>query len=171
MKTGFTGETIQRRVLIFPALTPAVAGREIHFLFSPRQVAEIIGEISVQRVPFSPEPVEGIVSWRDQVAPAASLEKCLGLPAEGPPRTQRWILVRAPGGDPAHPMELRCMFRAPRDIHFLALPIPCAPTALETYIPNSRLARAAYEWENKLLVVVHTGRILMGEFQQTDNPG
>ncbi len=170
MQTGPSRETTQRRVLIFPASTPAVAGRKIHFLFSLSQVVDIMREIPFLPVPLSPEAVDGIVQWRDHVAPVASLEKCLGLPAADSPRAQRLILVRAPGEAPDHPAELRCGFRAPRDLRMLPLPIPCTPTTPGNYIPESRLVKAAYEWENKVLVAPDLAPILKGEFRESLQP-
>jgi chemotaxis signal transduction protein len=150
------------RVLIFPAQVPKVADREVHFLFSLRQMEDILLDAAVRPVPFSPAYVEGIARWRDLVLPVVSLEKCLGLSSSDSGGHQRLMVVRAPQKAAAQPGADRIMLRVVPPIRMLTLPIDCSPVA-GRWVSEPNLTRAVYEWQNGYLVVANLKHILQGK--------
>jgi len=150
------------RVLIFPAQVPKVADREVHFLFSLRQMEDILMDASVRPVPFSPDYIEGIARWRDLVLPVVSLEKCLGLSSLDFRSHQRLMVVRAPQKEAAQPGADRIMLRVVPPIRMLTLPIDCSPVS-DGWVSGLNLTRAVYEWQNGFLVVAHLEHILQGK--------
>ena len=149
------------RVLIFPAQVPKVEDREVHFLFSLRQMEDILMDAAVRPVPFSPAYVEGIAKWRNRVLPVISLEKCLGMESFDTRRHQRLMVVRAPQNKAAQAGADRIMLRVVPPIRMLTLPIDCSPVS-GAWISKPNLTRGVYEWQNRFLVVAHLEHILQG---------
>jgi len=152
----------QGRVLIFPAQVPKVADREVHFLFSLRQMEDILMDAAVRPVPFSPAYVEGIARWRNFALPVVSLEKCLGLSSLEVRSHQRLMVVRAPQKTAVLPGANRIMLRVVPPIQMLTLPIDCSPVS-DGWICEPNLTRAVYKWQNGFLVVAHLEHILQGD--------
>jgi chemotaxis signal transduction protein len=150
------------RVLIFPAQVPRVSDREVSFLFSLRQMEDILMDAAVRPVPFSPPYVEGIAQWRNRVLPVVSLEKCLGMASLAARQHQRLMVVRAPNNDSAQAGANRIMLRVVPPIRMLTLPIDCSP-ASDAWISQPNLTRGVYEWQNGFLVVAHLEHIIQGK--------
>jgi chemotaxis signal transduction protein len=151
------------RVLIFPAQVPKVSGREVNFLFSLRQMEDILMDAAVRPVPFSPPYVEGIAQWRKRALPVVSLEKCLGMESLDASKHQRLMVVRGPNNDPAAAGANRIMLRVKPPIRMLTLPIDCSPVAGDWRISEPNLTRGVYEWQNGFLVIAHLEHILQGK--------
>ena len=156
----------QQRVLIFPALTPEVSGKRVHFLFSLSQVADIVRDVPVRPVPFSPPFVEGIARWRDAILPVMSLEVRLGLETKGPREVRRRMVVRAAAEEAALGTALLCMLDVDPSMRMLSLPIECRAAKANGWIPQKDLVRGVYEWEEGFLVVAHMGKVLSGKSAQ-----
>lgn len=146
------------RVIIFPAMTlEEVSDRQVYFLFSVSQVEDIIKEVSVYPVPFSPLYIEGITEWREHIMPVMSMEECLGMETMsiGGLRllSTRLIIVRI------HSFSQdkgRVMLRVAPTIRMISLPIPCTPISLSSvaWIPKKELIKAVYEWEEGYFLIV-----------------
>lgn len=151
-----------RRVLIFPSsVTFGSSGGRVFFLFSLTQIEDILKEITVVDVPFSPSYVEGIARWRNQVVPVLSLEGSLGLSSNGTSGSgERLVMVRSSVSFEGR--RRRSLLRVMSAIRILTLPIACAPLSSVGWIPNSYLVRGVYKWEEGYLVVVHLENILSG---------
>jgi len=152
----------EQRVLIFQAQTPKVADRHVYFLFSLRQMEDILMEAVIQPIPFSPPYLEGVAAWQDHVVPIISLEQCLGLDTISPRQIRRLMVVRAAKEGAAQTPAHRSMLRAVPPIQMVTLPIECIPVPAE-WIPEKRLVRGVYKWQKGYMVVVHMGKILDGE--------
>ena len=150
---------LDQRVLIFPAQTPQVSDKQIYFLFSLRQMEDIIMESAVLPVPLAPPYIEGITEWREHVVPVVSLEMCLGLKTQNFPNAQRLMVVKAAQRDAAQTGDHRIMVRVVPPIRMVSLPIECTPVSGE-WIPARYLAKGVYQWENGFLVVAHMENIL-----------
>jgi chemotaxis signal transduction protein len=158
----FKGRADQR-VLIFPALnsTETLVGN-IYFLLSVTQVRDIIKEIQIYPVPFSPSYTEGIAQWKDHVVPILSLEKRLiGSPEDSylqgiKQASSRLIMVQNDHGK----KKKQGIFRAMAPIRMVLLPIPCTPISSVEWITEKDLVRAIYKWDDGYLVVPNVGRIL-----------
>ncbi len=153
----------QQRVLIYPGLVETgVPSRQVFFLFSVTQVEDIINEVTVHSVPFSPPYIEGIAEWRNFVVPVISLEGCLGFKTQdagSETRTNtRLIMVRTRENTEGD----RSILRAVQPIRMLSLPFECTPVSYAGWFPDENMVRAVYEWERGYLVVVHIDKILRG---------
>ena len=149
------------KVLIFAVQTPKIAGRQVYFLFSIKQMDDILLETSVTPVPFSPPYLKGITQWQDKVVPVISLEECLGLESSNLQKDTRLIVLRVPTKDAGRLSYYRIMLQVVPPFRMLALPIDCNPGSDE-WIPARHLVRGVYEWEDKFLVVAHMEKILCG---------
>ncbi len=160
----------ERRVLIFPAMTPAVRNNQVYFLFSIRQVEDIIQEINICPVPFAPSYTEGLGWWREQAIPVISLEARLGLEKKPSRRNPGFMLIRSATqlkiglgqGQPTGGSDvMRSIIKTHRGIHLATLPIQCEPVAAP-WIPNRKFVRGIYEWDQGFLVVADINAILNG---------
>ncbi|HAO22686.1 MAG: hypothetical protein BWK80_55635 [Desulfobacteraceae bacterium IS3] len=149
------------KVIIFPASTQTVFGEKIYFVFSVRQVEDIIREIPVSPVPFSPRYLKGIVRWRDCIIPVISMEECLGFDMLNVENANRLLTVR--GGDGK---KERAMIKTGSGLRMLSLPIPCTPAASSEWIPEKHLVSGVYEWEEGFLICVRIDDILSGTYSQ-----
>jgi chemotaxis signal transduction protein len=148
-----------QKVLIFAVQTPKVANRQVYFLFSIRQMEDILLMTSITPVPFSKPHLKGIAQWKEKVVPVISLEKCLGLESSNHRKDIRPIVVRVPIKDADRLSCHRMIFQVAPPYRMLVLPIDCRRVSDE-WIPGRHLVRGVYEWENKFLVVVHMEKIL-----------
>ncbi len=160
----------ERRVLIFPAMTPKIENRRVYFLFSIRQVEDIIQDVNICPVPFAPSYTEGLGWWREQAIPVISLESRLGLKRKPSRKDPGFMLIRSAGpptraseqGPPSGAVDLvRTILKVDRGIHIAALPIKCEPVATP-WIPNQKFIRGAYEWDQGFLVVADINTVLYG---------
>jgi purine-binding chemotaxis protein CheW len=149
----------EKRVLISPAQTPNVSNRQVYFLFSLRQVEDILIDAPARPVPFSPAHIEGVVEWRGHVLPLISMETCLGFEFLNTQKNQRLMVVRAAHNGSTQKNVDRMMLRVVPPIQMLTLPIECFP-ASDEWIPRNYLAKGIYEWKNKFLVAAHIETIL-----------
>lgn len=150
-----------QKVLIFAVQTPKVEDRQVYFLFSIRQMEDILMGTLITPVPFSQPYLKGIAQWHDNVVPVISLEECLGLETSNNRKDSRLMVVQVPTKDTGQLSCYRIMLKVVPPIRMLALPIDCNPVSDE-WIPGRHLLRGVYEWENKFLVVAHMGKILDG---------
>ena len=161
MGTAGVQAPAEQRVLIYPAQTPMISNRQIYFLFSLLQMEDILMDVAVQPVPFSPPYIEGVAEWQDNVLPVLSLEQCLGLASDNTGRAKRLMVVRAARKADTPVNGYRSMLRVVPSIRMVTLPIPCTPVSVE-WLPEQSLVRGVYEWEKGFLVVVKIDKSLLG---------
>jgi purine-binding chemotaxis protein CheW len=149
------------KVLIFGVLTPKVANRQVYFLFSIRQMEDILMKTVITPVPFSQPYLKGIAQWHDNVVPVISLEECLGLESSNHGQDTRMVVLHVPARNVGHQGHHRVMLQVVPPFRMLALPIDCDPVSHD-WIPARNLVRGVYEWGNNLLVIAHIEKILDG---------
>ena len=149
------------RVLIFPAQTPQLSGRPVHFLFSLKQADDILTDASVMPVPLAPPHIEGIAQWREQILPVVSLELCLGLEFSDAFNTRRLAVVRTPQKNKNQMTCCRIMVRMAAPIQMLPLPTDCSPVSNQ-WPATRQFIRGVYEWKNGWLIVVQMENVLWG---------
>jgi chemotaxis signal transduction protein len=164
MKTNDLSTSGDQRVLVFPGQTSGLAGKRVHFLFSTPQVLDVLKELTVTPVPFSPPYLEGIAEWRDRVLPVISLEEYLELPAVTPFRDQRLMVIRRGEENIDDQAEAQGALRVASAIRMASLPIPCTPVSDEL-LGRRETVRGVYEWEEGLLLVVNVENLLSGAVQ------
>ena len=150
-------------VLIFPARTPEVSGKRMHFVFSALQIEDILKETTIHSVPLCPIFSEGIAEWRGRVLPVISLEACLGLVTPTLPESQRLIVVRTPKKMDAQSVESKGILIMSSAVRKIKLPIPCMPFEYNEMFSDNTLLKGVFEGEEALLIVVDMEKILSGE--------
>ncbi len=159
MQVNTNLKTSEQRVLVFPAQTPMLRGRQVHFLFSLRQADDVLADISVMPVPLSPSYIEGVAAWRSDFLPVISLEKGVGLEFVDSGLETRLAVIRTLPQPGDQNQENRIMVRMAAPIQMLPLPIECAPAANE-WPAERNLTRGIYEWKDGWLVVAQLEKIL-----------
>ena len=155
-------------VVIFPAVTPKLGDRNISFLLSAQQVEEIVDVMEVWSIPFAPSYVEGIADWRNDVLPVLSIEKCLGFEVSDYGYGAHLLVVRSSNSNISDPKSIRGLVRIGSGIRNVALPIESSPVNFNGWIPNHRLVRGIYEWQDGYLVVADLTKILNGLVKSGD---
>jgi len=157
-------QTRQQRVLIYPARTPKVSGRQVYFLFTLSQIEDIIRKLKIYSLPFTPSHIMGLAQWREQIVPVLSLEECLELPQQdmasdkyNKSDAMRLILIHS--GD----KNIRGILSADSPIRLIPRPDSCSCAASVSWLSQKELVRGLYEWDEGLLLVVNINNILNGE--------
>ncbi len=148
------------QVLLLPARTPDIKGRSLYYLFSVRQVAEVLLNTTIQRVPFAPPFVQGVAGWCDRVLPVLSLECCLGLEFEDriPPRD---VVVRSvTQNDGGQWEEHYAICRVGAAIRHMELPLDCEPGKVPGRITDTSCLTAVYDMRALILLVVDLEKII-----------
>ena len=148
-----------QRVLIYPAQISKISGRQIYFLFSLRQVEDILMDASVLRVPFSPSYVDGVAEWRNGILPVVYLETFLGPQYSTSRKNQRLMVVRALPVNGAASGPDRIMLRMTPPVRMLTLPLECKPVSCSA-ISDKIYTKGVYDWDNGILVVAAIEKIL-----------
>lgn len=148
-----------QRVLVYPAQISKVSGRQVYFLFSLRQVEDILMNAPVLQVPFSPLYVDGVAQWGNSIMPVVSLEAFWGPKTFTSRKAQRLMVVRAPQKDEAPDGPYRFMLRITPPVRMLSLPIECTP-ASRSCINDYIQTKGVYDWKNEILVVADIEKIL-----------
>jgi chemotaxis signal transduction protein len=148
------GGSMGQRVIVCPAMAREVFEKPVYFLFTLRQIQDIIREVEVHPVPFSPPHILGIATWRHYVVPVLSLEACLGMTPQPPSSLTRRIVVRSSG------KNLLVMFNAAEGIRIIPLPLSCSAVLPPAWLSDTEWIQGVYEWQEGVLVVVDVERIL-----------
>lgn len=148
-------------VLIFPARTPGVQGKQVYYLFSLRQVVDVLRQANPQPVPFGPGFAEGVAQWRGRVLPVLCLEQCLGMKTSDETIPLRTIVVRGVHQGNGHePRELYAIFKVGAAVRQLVLPLACNPIPVPPWITNASALSGVYAMEKTILLVVNLEKIL-----------
>ena len=150
-----------QRALIYPAKISKDSGRQVYFLFSLRQVEDILIDASVLPVPFSPSHVDGVTEWGNCIMPVVSLDAFWPTRSPISRKGQRLMVVRVPqrSGTPLSPH--RMMLRITPPVRMLTLPIDSRPVS-PGWIDNKIQTKGVYDWADSILVVADLEKILMG---------
>ena len=151
----------QGQVLVFPARTPEIAGERIFYLFSVRQVAEVLIRVNVQPVPYAPPYAEGVIQWRGRVLPVLSLEHFLGIGVSADQMHLRSIVVRSVAkdrGDTFH--EEFTVFKVGAATRQMDLPLTYEPVNVPDWIDDGTVLSGAYRLERHLFLVINMKAIL-----------
>lgn len=155
------GKPAAGHVLIFPARTPGAHGKQVYYLFSLRQVVDVLKQTNPQPVPFGPEFAEGVTQWRGRVLPILCLEHCLGMKTSEATIPLRTIVVRGVHQSNGHePREFYAIFKVGAAVRQLGLPLECNPIPVPRWITNASALSGAYEMEKTILLVVNLEKIL-----------
>jgi chemotaxis signal transduction protein len=166
-ETGSTN-TVKAHVIAFPAKTPLVGGRQIHFLFSVRQVVDVLKEVDSKSVASDQHYIHGIAEWRGRVVPVICLEECLGLQTIKKGIPLRTIVIRgvqrSDGGDIKDRYAICEVGAAVRQYQ---LPFACKPIMPPEKLLGVDLLKGLYVMREYLFMVVDIKSVL-ADFNTTD---
>jgi len=150
-----------RKVFAFPAFVPTHEGRQVFYLFSVRQVVEVLRDVKILPVPFSPSGTEGVAEWRGRVVPVLSLEKCLGIRQPDEQEHMRTIAIRSVGKAETDRLEeLYAIVTVGAKVEQLELPLECDAVETPAWITEASCLIGAYQMPDRLLLVVDIEKIL-----------
>lgn len=158
------GGGVDRRVLLCRIRGDVGSARPAWFLFTLRQVENVLTGGEVMSVPFAEAHLTGIAAWGRQVLPVISLEACLGIQdRRNAPETRlparRHVMLRS------GPMVRRGLFEAGGGVIITALPETAMPVAPPAWIGRPELTRGVYEHPDQgYLILADIGKILDGDF-------
>lgn len=149
------------QVLLLPARTHEVEGKSLYYLFSVRQVAEVLLHTAIQPVPFAPRYVQGVAGWCSRVVPVLSLERCLGLEVLADRMPPRDVVVRSITQNSGGQMEENyAICRVGAAIRHMALPLECEPGKMPNRITDASCLTAVYHMQASVLLVVNLEKII-----------
>ncbi len=155
-------EILKHKVLIHPAMTSQINGKQIYFLFSLYQVEDIQGELKVYDVPFSVPFVEGITVWRDMAIPVISLERYLGMELTEIRYGRRCIVIRPTLQSMEGSIDMRIAIRTEREIKMVSIPDSSEQVAPNGWM-NHHHVKGVFEWEEGFIVVPEMDQIFHSE--------
>ena len=144
-------------------LQPAENGT-LFFLFTAGQVAEVLSEMIVRPVPFSPSFLPGVTLWRGRLLPVIDLEKRFAFSHGKKREDVRFLVVRtgAPlnraGGQVFH-----CVLRLSTEIHCMDISETGTMADTEFLDVDQSLVRGIYQWRKDIYMVPDIAFILQNQ--------
>ncbi|MCP4747721.1 MAG: CheW domain-containing protein [Desulfobacteraceae bacterium] len=153
---------VKAQVLIFPAQLPEIEGTRIHYLFSVRQIVDVLRHADVQPVPFSPQYAEGVTEWRGRILPVICLETCLGIGLARETMPLRTIVARSVYRQKhdAQPQNVYAIVKVGAAVRQLELPVQCEPLDPPPWIANTSYLSGVYGSDKNLYLISDLVKIL-----------
>ncbi len=152
----------KRQVIAFPARTPLIGGRQIHFLFSVRQVVDVLRHVDIQSTGQDSDDT-GTIQWRGRQVPVLDLERRLGLRVSENGMPMRNIVVRSivqtPQGGLQDLFAACCVGAASRQFE---LPLNCQPVIPPDHLPGIEYIEGMYVMAEYLFMVLNLGKMAGG---------
>lgn len=150
-----------RQVLIFPARLPNHHNRSVYYLFSLRQIVDVLRQPTTQWIPFGPSYAKGIAEWRGRVLPVLSLEQSLGMERSDQAMPLRTIVVQGVHQEKGSNLKsIYAIFNVGAAVRQHQLPLACTPIEIPHWISKRSFVSGAYHRENQLLLAMNLERIL-----------
>lgn len=153
-----TSHSVLRTVLA--ALPGAqLLDKELFFLFTARQIEEVLPEVKMQPLPFAQDWLAGLCAWRRQVLPVIDMAKLYGLTCVAD--RYFYMVVRVilsesaenAAGAQEEKQLLRCVLKVSDRISAGGASAACQPVAAEQTGMNPALIKGIFTHENKLLIL------------------
>jgi chemotaxis signal transduction protein len=152
---------IKTNVIAFPARAPLVGGRQLHFLFSVRQVVDVLRQVDSQPITSDQHYIRGLAKWRGRVVPVIGLEKCLGLRRVQNGMPLRTIVIRgAKQCDSGEVKDLYAICEVGAAVRQYQLPIVCKAVIPPEKLPGIDFLKGIYAMDAYLFMVVNIEGIL-----------
>jgi chemotaxis signal transduction protein len=154
-------KAVKANVIAFPARAPLVGGRQLHFLFSVRQVVDVLRQVDFQSITSDQHYIHGLAKWRGRVVPVVCLERCLGLRIVKNGMPHRTIVIRgAKQCDSGDVKDLYAICELGAAVHQFQLPIACKPVTPPKNLPGIDFLKGIYAMDAYLFMVVNIEGIL-----------
>ena len=141
---------------------------KLFFLFSPRQVEEVLAEITIRPLPFAPAFLPGVTLWRGQLLPVVDLDKRFKFSAGGKRNKSRFLIVRT--GAPENQADqqiLRCALQLSDEIHSTQAAHESTMIDSEEIGVEPSLVRGTYQWHDDRYIVPDLVSILQNQHSIT----
>jgi chemotaxis signal transduction protein len=133
----------------------------VYYLFSLRQIVDVLRQPTTQWIPFGPSYAKGIADWRGRILPVVSLEQSLGMKSADQAMPLRTIVVQGVHqGNGSRLEALYAIFNVGAAVRQHQLPLACTPIEIPHWIEKRSFVSGAYQRENQLLLTMNLERIL-----------
>lgn len=150
------------QVIAFPARTPLVDGRQIYFMFSVRQVVDVLRQVDLQPAPDR-KLIVGLTDWRGTTVPVVDLENRLGLRILENGMSLRNIVVRSVIQDPLNgDRDLYAVCPVGAAVRQFQLPLPCKTVTPSQRFAGVDLIEGMYVMAEYLFIVANLNKIVNG---------
>lgn len=126
--------------------------REPALLFAARQAEEVLPDAEVHPLPFAPDWLLGLSTWRRQVLPVLDAAKLYGFDAAAGRHLYLVLRTAAPAAEGGRRL-LRCLLKIPSQISARELPAQCAASCAAENGLDPALIKGVFAHENGLLIV------------------
>jgi chemotaxis signal transduction protein len=164
------GRRTEIRAFLLPLAVDDAAGN-VFCLFSQSQVVEILGPRPIQRIPFSPAYLEGVVNYFDQLLPVINLEElCNREPVDRNGKGYRQLVViRTATVDPASGEPLKAVIGVGTKVRMTKIsPRILAATFSGQEPPvslqSTGLLRGFFQLESGGVALIDLSRVMLGTF-------
>lgn len=143
----------------------------MYFLFTQSQVAEIIGFLPIQKIPFSERHMLGIIPYRDQLLPVINvLDLC--APAVRPERHQykQLMIIRTGAVAPNTGEPLKIAIMANSAIRTLKLSTQAMTNSfhqqpLPSWLQASEQLRGFFQWQDSYVAMLDVDQLVSGPIE------
>jgi len=161
------GRLTEIRAFLLP-LSVADAAGDVFCLFSQNQVVEILGRRPIQRIPFSPTYLVGVVNYFDQLLPVISLDELCNpkqLGCNG--GYQQLVVIRTGTVDPATGEPLKAVIVSSTRVHLAKLSAQVLATSVAgseapTSLKNTGMLRGYFQRESGGIALIDLSRVVQG---------
>jgi purine-binding chemotaxis protein CheW len=131
-----------------------VDGKFLFFLFTARQVEEVLADINLSPLPFAPTFLTGICNWRGHIAPVVDLEQRFGFAQADTIAKGRYLVVRMGTTEGTDKGEmLRCVVRVSSQIHTQDVSASSVPVSADQIGVEPSLVMGAFEENEDFFIV------------------
>jgi chemotaxis signal transduction protein len=149
------------QILIFPARLTTQHNRSVYYLFSLRQIVDVLRQPATQWIPFGPSYAKGVAEWRGRILPVVSLEQSLGMKTSDQVMPLRTIVVQGAHQETGSRLKaVYAIFNVGAAVRQHQLPLSCTPVEIPHWISKRSFVSGAYEKEDQLLLAMNLEQIL-----------
>lgn len=150
---------------------------DVFFLFSQNQVVEVLNRQPIQRVPFAPLYLHGLLPYQGHLLPVIDVNGLFGYAPDasaGP--CKQLMIIRTAATDPQTGELLKAAIPAHTAVRTIKIP---AQTLASGFLPRqapdclaaSGLVRGFFQWEEEYVAVLHLDQVVLGAYAAPSTGG
>jgi purine-binding chemotaxis protein CheW len=163
------GRQTETRTYLLP-LALDDAGDNVFCLFSQNQVVEILGLGPIQRIPFSPSYLKGVVNYFDQLLPVINLDELCNrkrTAAAGNEGYRQLMVVRTGAVDPVTGKPLKAVITSRTRVHMVKFADQILATSFVEQEPPASLKasgvlRGFFQRQANYVALLDLHRVVLG---------
>jgi len=147
-------DRIPRDRLVAVQSKGALSGdKKLYFIFTVFQVEEVLADLPVRPVPFTPEFLSGLCRWRKRFIPVLDLEKRFGAAAGTTKTGSRFLVLRTTTARDAQESRIiHCALKVPDRITTLDIKGSDRVMTAEFSLIDEQLTRGVFLYGDSVLV-------------------